>query len=267
MLATLRHAVPMTTRGISLALDATTMACTAVADTTRGRSLPGLATVTRGLEGTSMLVEVCNTLLVNTVLADDIAEAAASLYAVQALPPRSCFRLWSTIFAGLTRLATCEGGPSAGLYRAAMSENRRWAFAYASNDLHGALQSLEQLSASIQAMRLELGDDASFPCRVVAVYDTWVRFVRCLTLAAGEARLTSDRSLERVRAFLEESAGRGLSVYDMHTLCWIIDALRGRFDDAAIRAIVAAFAPHGLEYAALDRHVMLAHVALAELAV
>ncbi len=271
MLAGLRHAVPITTRGVSMALDVTTMACSTAAETARRQKLPGFLqgareAVTRGLDGTTMLFEMCNTLLVNSVLADDVAEAAMTLYAVEALPPRGCFRLWSTIFACLTRLATCDAGPSAGEYCAALAENRRWVFAYSGGDLHAASESLERLSATVQAMRRALTDEASYAFRVMAVYDTWVRFVRCLTLAAAEARVAEDCSRERVRAHLLEAAARDLSVYDMHTVCWVLDALRGRFDEAAMREIVGHFAPHGLAYEALDRHVMHAHAAFAELA-
>ncbi len=277
MLTTLRGAVPLGTKVLSAVLGATTTACTAVSERAKVQRVPWFceparALVSRGLESTSMIGELCNTLLVSTALGSDVAEAASTMHNVAALPPPTTFRLWSTVFAGMARLATSKplvaGDASAfsAAYCGAMAANRAWVFAYAGGELHAAAERLGELCAHIAAMRRMLLDEASYEFKVVSVYDTWAQFMHCLTVAAAEARAGDvDRSLERVGAHLEAVAARSLSIFDMHTVCWILDGVRTRFDEDAMQKIVANFDSHGLAYASLDRHVTQAFVALNEL--
>jgi hypothetical protein len=278
MIATLRGAVPLGTKMLSAVLGATTTACSAASERAKVQRLPWFceparSVVARGLEGTSMVGEFCNTLLVSTALGSEVAEAASTMHNVEALPPQTTFRLWSTVFAGMARLATSDAAllrndtsSFAAAYCGAMAANRAWVFAYAGGELHAAAENLRELCAHIAEMRRMLLDEASYEFKVVSVYDTWAQFVHCLTAAAAEARTEDiDRSLERVGAHLEAVAARSLSIFDMHTVCWILDGVRTRFDEAAMQKVVANFSSHGLAYASLDRHVTQAFVALTEL--
>jgi hypothetical protein len=278
MLSTLRGAVPLGTKMLSAVLGATTTVCSAASERARVQRIPWFCepardVISRGLEGTSMVGEFCNTLLVSTALGAEVAEAASTMHSVEALPPPTTFRLWSTVFAGMARLATSNAAllpgdaPSfASAYCGAMAANRAWVFAYAGGELHAAAERLRELCGHIATMRRLLLDEASYEFKVVSVYDTWVQFVHCLTAAAAEARTEDvDRSLERVGAHLESVAARSLSIFDMHTVCWILDGIRTRFDEAAMQKVVSHFASHGLAYATLDRHVTQAFIALTEL--
>ena len=278
MLSTIRAAVPPGTRALSAVLGATTTACGFVAESARVQRVPWFceaarAAVSRGLEGTYMVGELCNTLFVSTALGADVAEAASAMHHVAALPPPPTFRLWSTVFAGMARLATSNptvvrGDTSAfaAAYCGSMASNRAWVFAYAEGDLAAATERLREMCGHIGEMRAMLLDRASHEYGVVSVYDTWAQFVHCLAAAAAEARDGGvDRSLERVAAHLEAVASRSLSVFDMHTVCWILHGLRARFDEHEMQRVVARFASHGLAYASLDRHITHALVALGEM--
>ena len=278
MLSTFRAVVPGGTRVLSTVLGATTSVCGFAAENARVQRLPWFceparAAVSRGLEGTYMVGELCNTLFVSTALGADVAEAASAMHHVAALPPPATFRLWSTVFAGMARLATSSAivlrGDTfafAAAYAGSMASNRAWVFAYAAGDLCAATESLHEMCAHIGTMRAMLLDRASYEYQVVSVYDTWAQFVHCLASAAAEARDTgADRSLERVAAHLEAVATRSLSVFDMHTVCWILHGVRPRFDEAEMQRVVAHFASHGLAYASLDRHITHALVALGEM--
>ena len=220
-----------------------------------------------------MVGELCNTLFVSTALGADVAEAASAMHNVAALPPPPTFRLWSTVFAGMARLATSsptilrdDTSAFAAEYCGSMASNRAWVFAYAAGDLSAATESLREMCAHIGTMRAMLLDRASYEYQVVSVYDTWAQFVHCLASATAEAHTGGvDRSLERVAAHLAAVASRSLSVFDMHTVCWILHGLRARFDEAEMQRVVAHFASHGLEYASLDRHVTHALDALGEM--
>jgi hypothetical protein len=277
MLSTLRGAVPLGTKVLSAVLGATTTACTAVSERAKVQRVPWFcetarSLVYRGLESTSMLGELCNTLLVSAALGSDVAEAASTMHHVAALPPPPTFRLWSTVFAGMARLATStpliagDASAFAAAYCGAMAANRAWVFAYAGGELHAAAERLGELCAHLAALRRMILDEASYEFKVVSVYDTWAQFVHCLTVAAAEARADGvDRSRERVIAHLEAVAARSLSIFDMHTVCWILDGVRTRFDEATMQHIVAKFESHGLACASLDLHVSQAFAALSEL--
>jgi hypothetical protein len=278
MISTLRGVVPIGTKVLSTVLGVTTNACGVASERARVQRIPWFCEsardiVSRGLEGTSMVGELCNTLLVSTALGADVAEAASTMHNVAALPPQSTFRLWSTVFAGMARLAVSSAtvlrGDTQGFaseYCGAMAANRAWVFAYAAGELRAAADNLSELCDHIAAMRAMLVDEGSYAYSVVSVYQTWAQFVSCLSSSAAEARREGvDRSLERVCAHLEAVAARSLSVFDVHTVCWILHGVRARFDEAAMHQIVEKFALHGLEYASLDKHITQAFVALTEL--
>jgi hypothetical protein len=264
MLEYMLRAAPTAARRLSGAVGRTTEMCVAVSSTTLQMApsflAPTCAAVTRGIGGGAMAMELCHTLLVNGILAEQDGEIGVELQ-----PSRASTRIWTSIFAGLARMiSTGASAEFSAQYRAVLAHTREWVFAYTSRDLEGAVAALSALSASVGAMRA-VAPRAEFARNLVDVVGVWVSFVLCLSRAAAEAH-AGDKSAARVDAWLRELAARSLSEYEMHAVCWVLEGIRHRLEEARLAELLALFAPHGIEAGAFDRHVASACIAIADLA-
>ena len=207
-----------------------------------------------------MAVELCHTLLVNSVLAEHDGHIGVELQ-----PSRASTRIWTSIFAGLARMIwTGASAEFSEHYRSVLAHTREWVFAYTSRDLEGAVAALAALNARVGAMR-QVAPPAEFARNLLDVLGVWVSFVLCLSRSAAEAH-AGDKSAAHVDAWLRELAARNLSEYEMHGVCWVLQGIRHRLGEPRLAEILEMFAPHGIEAGGFDRHVAAACIAISDLA-
>jgi hypothetical protein len=255
-------AAPTAARRLSGAIGRTTEVCVAASTSTLQLApaflAPTCAAMTRGIGGGAMAVELCHTLLVNSVLAEHDGYIGVELQ-----PSRASTRIWTSIFAGLARMIwTGASAEFSEHYRSVLAHAREWVFAYTSRDLEGAVAALTALNARVGAMR-QVAPQAEFARNLIDVLGVWVSFVLCLSRAAAEE---GDKSAAHVDAWLRELAARSLSEYEMHGVCWVLQGIRHKLDEPWLTEILAMFAPHGIEAGGFDRHVAAACIAISDLA-
>jgi hypothetical protein len=246
----LARTAPCAAKRLSDALGATTDACVGLAPRR-------LACVCRG----AMAVELCHTLLVNGILAEHDGEIG-----VEVQPSRAATRIWTFIFAGLARVVTSCAPVSAEFaahYRAVLRHTREWAFAYSARDADAACAALAAMEGSGAAMRALAREGA---VRALAdVLGVWVGFVLRVSRAAAGSD-ACDKSAAYVDEWLRSLAARSLSEHEMHAVCWVLDGVRPRVDEARFAEMLALFAPHGVDGAAFITHAAAACIAISELA-
>jgi hypothetical protein len=258
------RAAPVAARKMSGAIGATTVmclgACAATCAVAPSFLAPTCAVVSRGVGTGAMALELCHTLIVNGFLVEHDGDTG-----VEMQPTRSSSRIWTFIFAGLARvISTGAHSPEfAALYIAVLARTREWVFAYTTQDAAAARAALEAMLPAVGAMCAAAPGE--FVRDLMDVLSVWVQFAHCLTRAACEAD-AADKSAAYVDEWLRSLAARSLREYEMHAVCWVLDGIKPRLDDARFVELLALFAPHGIVADGFPAHAAAACIAISGLA-
>jgi hypothetical protein len=208
------------------------------------RLVPFSDTILRGIDTTGMATELFTTVALTSILLRSSREfrttnglrAAAHTY-----------RIWPILFAALARIPLAHMSSSTYDTTALTQEfcalvvgTREWAFAHAGADVQGVMQSLKSTASAIARMDVLFTNQDSPYTQLLSVFRIWVQF----ELYSAETQINpNSQSLE---TFLTKISEQELSEYELHSVCWILDGVRGLMDEDAFVKVITSFNAVGL---------------------